>query len=241
MSRSGYYHRVAEDLISRIEDGEFTPGDPLPKQIELAASYQTSRLTIQKAIQILITEGYVYVKKGNGTFVKTENKQSSIMQSNINECIGLTAKFKGIMDINNKVISFHVRQADDDECEKLELPEGSRVYDIIRLRYLNSQPFRLEYIIMPVNIVKNLDQSVVEKSLYDYISNSLSLKIGSALRKIKADRSDQYDHDFLDCHEADPVLEVEQVVSLKDGRPFEFSQLRYRYDKGQLVSNHVIE
>ncbi|MEQ3457270.1 winged helix-turn-helix domain-containing protein [Enterococcus cecorum] len=63
MSRSGYYHRVAEDLISRIEDGEFTPGDPLPKQIELAASYQTSRLTIQKAIQILITEGYVYVKK----------------------------------------------------------------------------------------------------------------------------------------------------------------------------------
>ncbi|MCJ0586392.1 winged helix-turn-helix domain-containing protein [Enterococcus cecorum] len=61
MSRSGYYHLVAEDLISRIEDGEFTPGDPLPKQIELAASYQTSRLTIQKAIQILITEGYVYV------------------------------------------------------------------------------------------------------------------------------------------------------------------------------------
>ncbi|MCJ0581629.1 UTRA domain-containing protein, partial [Enterococcus cecorum] len=74
-----------------------------------------------------------------------------------------------------------------------------------------------------------------------YISNSLSLKIGSALRKIKADRSDQYDHDFLDCQEADPVLEVEQVVSLKDGRPFEFSQLRYRYDKGQLISNHVIE
>ncbi|CAI3322110.1 winged helix-turn-helix domain-containing protein [Enterococcus cecorum] len=70
MSRSGYYHRVAEDLISRIEDGEFTPGDPLPKQIELAASYQTSRLTIQKAIQILITEGYVYVKKGNGTLYR---------------------------------------------------------------------------------------------------------------------------------------------------------------------------
>ena len=59
-----------EDLISRIEDGEFTPGDPLPKQIELAASYQTSRLTIQKAIQILITEGYVYVKKGNGTLLR---------------------------------------------------------------------------------------------------------------------------------------------------------------------------
>ena len=91
---------------------------------------------------------------------------------------------------------------------------------------------------MPVNIVKP-HQSVVEKSLYDYISNS-SLKIGSALRKIKADRSDHMIMIFY-CQEADPVLEVEQVVSLKDGRPFEFSQLRYRYDKGQLISNHVIE
>ena len=117
MSRSGYYHEVAEDLISRIEDGEFMPGDPLPKQVELASSYQTSRLKIQKAIQILITQFYVYVTKGNSTFVKTENKQSSIMQSNINECIGLMAKFKDIMDINNKVISFHVRQAVDAVCD----------------------------------------------------------------------------------------------------------------------------
>lgn len=241
MVRSGYYHEIAEDLINRIEDGEFMPGTPLPKQVELASSYQTSRLTIQKAIQILIAKGYVYVKKGNGTFVKTENKNYPITQFNINECISFTDKFEGIMDIDNQVISFHIRQADNDECTKLELPEGSRVYDVIRLRCLNSQPFRLEYIIMPVNIVKNLDHSVFEDSLYDYISNSLSLKIGSALRKIKAARSDQYDYDFLDCEDSDPILEIEQVVSLKDGRPFEFSQFRYRYDKGQLISNHVIE
>ena len=82
---------------------------------------------------------------------------------------------------------------------------------------------------------------MVEQSLYDYLSNSLSLKIGSALRKIKADRCDSYDRDFLDCEASDPVLEVEQVVSLRDGRPFEYSQLRYRYDKGQLVSNHIID
>ena len=61
------------------------------------------------------------------------------MQSNINECIGLTAKFKGIMDINNKVISF-MSGKPMMMSVKTELPEGSRVYDIIRLRYLNSQP-----------------------------------------------------------------------------------------------------
>ncbi|MEG1045361.1 UTRA domain-containing protein, partial [Carnobacterium sp.] len=29
----------------------------------------------------------------------------------------------------------------------------------------------------------------------------------------------------------DPVLEVEQLVYLKDGRPFEYSRSRHRYDK----------
>lgn len=49
MSRSGYYHEVDEDLISRIEDGEFMPGDPLPKQIELAASYSNKSFNDSKS------------------------------------------------------------------------------------------------------------------------------------------------------------------------------------------------
>ena len=42
MPKSGYYQEVAKDLIRRIENGEFMPGDPLPKQVELASAYQTT-------------------------------------------------------------------------------------------------------------------------------------------------------------------------------------------------------
>lgn len=81
---------------------------------------------------------------------------------------------------------------------------------------------------------------MLEHSLYHYITDSLNLKIGSAFRQIRADRADHYDCTYLDCISSDPILELEQVVSLKDGHPFEFTQIRYRYDKGYIIANHVL-
>lgn len=81
---------------------------------------------------------------------------------------------------------------------------------------------------------------MLEHSLYHYITDSLNLKIGSAFRQIRADRADHYDCTYLDCISSDPILELEQVVSLKDGRPFEFTQIRYRYDKGYIIANRVL-
>ena len=40
-------------------------------------------------------------------------------------------------------------------------------------------------------------------------------------------------------HNTDPVLEVEQVVYLDDGIPFEYSQTRHRYDKGDFTATNL--
>ncbi|MBC8829849.1 UTRA domain-containing protein, partial [Escherichia coli] len=41
--------------------------------------------------------------------------------------------------------------------------------------------------------------------------------------------------EYLACGEHDPVLEVEQVVYLKDGRPVEYSRSRHRYDTRSFI------
>ena len=241
MKKTGIYQKIADDLIDRIKNGEFRTGEQLPKQIDLAKYYDTSRLTIQKAIQILISKGYVYAKKGYGTFVKGEKIKNNVLYHyDINESTGFTEKFSSFFTIQSKIISFDTRAADEKECEKLDLKTGSTIYDIIRIRYLDNQPFRLEYTIIPATVIKNLTQELMEQSLYSYITDELKLKIGSAFRQIRADKADHYDCAYLDCVKADPILEVEQVVSLKDGRPFEFTQIRYRYDKGYIISNHIL-
>ncbi len=66
------------------------------------------------------------------------------------------------------------------------------------------------------------------------------LKFGPANRRIRAGKPDLYDQKYLDCKEDDPVLEVEQVAFLSDMCPFEFSQTRHRYDKGEFYVNNLI-
>ena len=41
----------------------------------------------------------------------------------------------------------------------------------------------------------------------------------------------------LDCMRDDPVLCIQQKAFLEDGRPFELSESRNRYDRGALTVN----
>ena len=67
-------------------------------------------------------------------------------------------------------------------------------------------------------------------SIYDHLHQELNVHFAGAYRAISADKSDEYDQQYLNCAENDPVLEVQQVVYLKDGQPIEYSSSRNRFD-----------
>lgn len=229
------YSEIAEDLREKIVTGFYTKGKLLPKQTELVKIYQTSRVTIQKSLNILSKEGLVFSKRGVGTFVVEEIPESFLLDSKVNRFSGVTNELRGKGKLSSEIISFEVRFPDEIECDKLQISSESPVYDIIRLRKLNKEPILLEYTIMPIKVIPDLTKNVLLKSIYAFIENDLHLTIGSAVRRIHADRPDAYDKQFLDCREIDPILEINQVAYLKDGRPFEYSQTRHRFDKGDII------
>jgi GntR family transcriptional regulator len=136
--------------------------------------------------------------------------------------------------VQSKIISFNVRFPEANEMDYLSLRENEPVYDIVRLRYVDNEPFELEYTIMPIKTIPDIDMAILEHSIYRYITDSLHLKIGPAIRKIRADKADSYDIKYLEVDPNDPILELEQVARLSDGRPFEFSQTRYPYQNREI-------
>lgn len=64
------YEEVAADLRSRIEGGEWTPGDKLPTTGELVEHYGRSRETVRAAVDLLAKEGLVRVEKRLGSIVQ---------------------------------------------------------------------------------------------------------------------------------------------------------------------------
>ena len=63
------YLRVSADLREKIASGELPPGEQLPSLDRLAAEYEVSRATAQRAVKLLTESGLVETRRRWGVFV----------------------------------------------------------------------------------------------------------------------------------------------------------------------------
>lgn len=222
------YATISKILKQRINEQIYPVGSLIPNQNELAQEFKVSRLTVKKALDALISEGYLYSKRGSGTYVK-KNLPSTRNSLPFNQHPGLSKSLG--KSVKSQVISFSVAFPNEDICQQLEISTTEPVYDILRLRIVDDSPYVLEHTFMPINLIPGLTNEILEKSIYSYIKNTLKLTIGDAFRKITAEKSTELDQKYLNSKEHDPVLQISQIVYLEDGRPFEFSTSRHPYDK----------
>ena len=72
-------------LLNLITSGEYHPGDKFPSIRELAAKYEINKMTVNSVISTLVSEGYLRVEEGRGTFVV----RTSIVNKNLRKMIGV--------------------------------------------------------------------------------------------------------------------------------------------------------
>lgn len=222
------YEYIADILRDRIQKNVYPKDSLLPNQTEFVEEFNVSRVTIKKAINILVMEGLVYSRRGSGTRV-LKNSIWDNKNFSAKEYEGLSAQLAD-ENLKSQIIKFDVVFPDELVQEKLLINEHDPVYKIIRLRLVDEKPYVLEHTYMPTNYVPNLTPEILTKSIYDYIHKELKIFFAGAYRNIKADKSDIYDMEYLECAKQDPVLEVEQVVYMKDGQPIEYSRSRSKFD-----------
>ena len=62
--------QTAEKIFQMIiSQPQYIPGSKLPNEAELCQIFQVSRTTLREAIRTLVTQGYLEVQRGKGTFV----------------------------------------------------------------------------------------------------------------------------------------------------------------------------
>ena len=74
MDKKLKYYDLMEDLRKQIVSGKIKPGEKLPSENELSGTYQVSRQTVRKALQILQNEGYIYAETPASSMHTRENK-----------------------------------------------------------------------------------------------------------------------------------------------------------------------
>lgn len=224
------YEIISDEMRRRIKEGFYLVDQPIQDEISLAKEFNCSRMTMKRALDILVTEGLLYRKRGHGTFIV----QSAIQNSNVNvigqEPLGLTNLLRD-KKVKSAVIKFEVQFPSEIVAEHLAIDLKSPVYHIIRARSVDGEPYILEKTYMPAILIPGINEEVLMGSVYDYIKGNLGLTIAGSHRIIRACKPEELDKEYLNCAVDDPVLEVEHVGFLNNGVPFEYSFSRHRHDK----------
>jgi DNA-binding LacI/PurR family transcriptional regulator len=71
------YRAIGEELRRDIQTRDYPPGERLPSDAELATRFDTSRLTVIRALRDLEVDGLVERKAGSGTFVRSAPRSST--------------------------------------------------------------------------------------------------------------------------------------------------------------------
>lgn len=223
------YKEITFDIRDKILNGKYKPNEQLPFEKDLCKKYSASRMTVKKALDLLVAEGLVVKRRGAGSFIKdmTEEEIQEIIEKK--QFVGLTNTCLG-HEVTSKVLDFRIVQADEKIANTFKIDTNDFVYFIHRVRYVDGEPTVIEKTYMPLSIAEGIKMEDINGSIYNFLQKKLELKVQSAHSTVRIKKADKLDEQNLLLMEGEPIAEVEKVVYLENGRAFEHSFCRHRYD-----------
>lgn len=171
ISRKPLYLEIIDFLSEDIKNGKYPPGSKIPSEGELAHEFSVSRVTLREALRVLEEDGVIIRRHGIGTFVR-DRKIMPIQK--LSKIISASMMFKkaGLEDRFEK-IQYKKIAATRRISEKLQIPLGSKVWEVERLRTIGKQPaiYSLDY--FPASIVSKGGEEKLKNythSLYKFLA-----------------------------------------------------------------------
>ncbi len=134
------YHQIASDLRHRILSGSWKAAERIPSEPELAALYKTSRVTVRQALRILSDEGLISREPGRGSFVR-DNSLAAKSRRLTSFTVEMTSR--GLRPTAT-VLNQQTLAASDEVADALDLPHGTTVLQLYRLRLGDTEPMGLQ-------------------------------------------------------------------------------------------------
>lgn len=85
------YVVISNDIRNKIVNGEFVANQQIPFEKDMCIHYNASKMTVKKAVDILVAEGLIIKRRGSGTFVKDLNLEEIERVTMANQFRGTTA------------------------------------------------------------------------------------------------------------------------------------------------------
>jgi GntR family transcriptional regulator len=216
------YFQVARQLEQAIESGVLPPGSRLDNEIALAEELGLSRPTMRQAIQYLVDKGLLVRKRGVGTHVA---------RARVRRPVGLTSLFDDLTSSGQRptttVLSHTVEPASGAVAAALEVPEGTSVVTVERLRRAGGEPLAIMRNHLRADLAPLEPELLERRGLYEVLREA-GVALASATQSIGARRATAAEAELLDETRGAPLLTMRRTTFDDRGLVVEFGDHLYR-------------
>jgi GntR family transcriptional regulator len=199
---------ISEQLRHQILNGEYQPGEQLPSEHQLMATFGTSRITVRRAVNNLVNQGLVNTQQGKGAFVTEQRKVTYSLSSPL---VFLE------QDMTRQGVKFSIQNL---TFEKVSAPESIRA--MLQLPKHKPESYLQKKIFLMDDAPGAVDITYILPKLGEAFAQDLTCKMtfptleqnGIAIAHIAA---------VLECTHAD--YEISQYLDVPLGHPL----IVYRY------------
>lgn len=237
--KSPKYFIVKKAIVENIDNDLYHSNEAIPSEKKLMELYNVSRITIRKAIDELVTEGYLYKIQGKGTHVKADEGSNNLFS--------ITSSTEDVqkmgMKPSKKTKISRIEFASPKRAKALEISTNDQVEVLGRISYADSEPLNYTIAFLPEKLFPGLIEHDLEnESLYKLINDEYGIRITKARRTIEAVLAKDEIAKYLELEEGMPVILFRCVTyGIVNGKetPIEYFKCYYRTDKYKFYIDQI--
>lgn len=231
--RTQLYFQLYDILLEKITSGAYKPGELMPTENDLILTYGISRVTVRKAMDMLMNDGLIIKKRGYGTCVQPKKVEQTMKRVlHFSE----EMQKKGYTSSTN-MLSNEMLPASKLIADALQVVEGCPLIRVTRLRNANGVPLCLEIAHLVYERCPEVyGTDFSETSLRNFLTQKYGIVWATARQKIYAINANAKISVSLEVKENSAMIYIERVSYTADGKPGEYLQSYYRGDSYYLTT-----
>lgn len=225
------YEEVAAALVRYIYEQDLEADDKLPSIQEMVDHYKVSKNTVLSALSDLERQGIIYQVRGSGVYVRGNTRKGYINLLNLAGFNSILSQFT----IDSEVQTLELIEPTQEVIENLKIdnPDKTKIYHVVRIRYIENRPFCVEESYYDKDIIPYLSEEIARRSIFDYITEDLEIPIGYGDHFLRVGKLKEREATALKLKEGDPCLRTESIFHLSNGKPFDYSKITYHFEETQ--------
>ncbi len=227
------YQQLKDLIIERISSGELQPSDRVPSENDLVESQNVSRMTANRALRELTSEGYVERVAGRGTFVSDYRARSHLVEvHNIADEI----ERRGHVH-SSQVVRQSRQRARGEVARALHVEQGTEVFHLLLVHYENGAPIQIEDRHVLTSFAPGcVDQDFESVTPSAYLTGVAPLQ--EAEQVVRASMPNAAVRQRLNIDDNEPCLVVMRRTWSR-GRPVTFARLHHPGSRYELTGPYI--